>query len=139
MVAALQEHRETACRPQKQPEMPGECINPPQIQRNQSKDPVLSWVQCWLGVGQQPPWVAISGLDPETKALHSQWPCLTIQRHLHRLLGAIVTSYSCWCLTASVPESFNWSRAQWGQATSESPVHFFSSSPTSTVLAVTGT
>ena len=54
-------------------------IDPEQLQRDQAQDPVLVRVQAWLGSGQQPPWTAISALDPKTKSLHSQWPSFTMQ------------------------------------------------------------
>lgn len=54
-------------------------IDPEQLQRDQAQDPVLVRVQAWLGTGQQPPWTAISALDPKAKSLHSQLPSFTMQ------------------------------------------------------------
>ena len=62
-----------------------ETIDLQQLQRDQSQDPVISQVQTWVETGQRPAWNAVSALDPETKALYSQWTSLSIRDGLlHR-------------------------------------------------------
>uniref|UniRef100_A0A674P0I3 Gypsy retrotransposon integrase-like protein 1 n=1 Tax=Takifugu rubripes TaxID=31033 RepID=A0A674P0I3_TAKRU len=62
-----------------------ETVDLQQLQLDQSQDPVLSRVQDWIETGQRPAWNTVSALDPETKALYSQWTSLIIRDGLlHR-------------------------------------------------------
>lgn len=53
-----------------------ETIDLQQLQLDQSQDLVLSRVRDWIETGQRPAWNIVSALDPETKALYSQWTSL---------------------------------------------------------------
>lgn len=53
-----------------------------ELRRAQEEDRVLGRVRGWLAVGQRPAWAAISMLDQETKALHSQWASLVVHDQL---------------------------------------------------------
>lgn len=65
--------------------------------QDQQEDPVLSRVRTWLEVGQRPEWAVVSPLDPETKALYSQWASIVVQKDL---------LYSCWSAPAGQRQIF---------------------------------
>lgn len=101
-----------------------ECIDPAKLRHDLSSDPVLSRVQGWVEGYQRPAWSAVSALNPETKALYSQWSSLISRDGLFcrcwQAWGAM-TSSSSWSRASSGHKSSSSSIAQWGWATLESP------------------
>lgn len=86
--------------------MDGNESIPSSSSENRPRILFLFQVQAWVGAGQQPPWPAISTLDPETKALVHQWPFFTIQKGLlyrrcqspesqHDILQLLVPRHLC--------------------------------------------
>lgn len=50
-----------------------EVMGAEQLREEQDRDSVLARVRQWVEAGQRPTWEVIAALDPETKALYSQW------------------------------------------------------------------
>uniref|UniRef100_A0A8C6MMG0 Gypsy retrotransposon integrase-like protein 1 n=1 Tax=Nothobranchius furzeri TaxID=105023 RepID=A0A8C6MMG0_NOTFU len=50
-----------------------EAVEPEQLGPEQNQDPVLGRLKQWVEAGQWPAWGIVAALDPDTKALYSQW------------------------------------------------------------------
>ena len=83
-----------------------ETMRPQQFHQEQGRDPVLARIQHWLDAGQWPTWAAVSALDPETKALYSQWAILCYQNGLlYRQWQSPAEQHNILHLLATLPNS----------------------------------